>query len=331
MPGTWTSLDADPVTGDGFDTAIVELEARTNDLRTAFASGSAPSSPVTGQLWLDTTSSPHKLYIYARIGAGAAAWQPLGPLSRLPADVNADPDTSDGRAAPYEIKGLRAENRTALPSAAAGNAGMLVYRTTDGELYIADQPVSGGWKGLLSVEKDASYDTVDLALDGSQGNDGTNPPTAATSGVLPGWKFDATNEKRTFALQVPANWNGASDLKLRLHQVLESAETAGDDIEWTGEVRVLAPATDKTGKTATTLADATTDIGADADGIDAGGGPHVTELVIDYNDATNPVSVGSLVLVTVWRKTVGGAGKVAGTIVYRAELAYVQGARHERV
>lgn len=330
MPGTWSALDSDPVTGDGFDVAILELEARSNDLRTAFASGTAPSSPVAGQLWIDTTSSPYKLYVYSRIDGGAAAWQPLGPLSRLHADVNADPDTADGRAAPYQILGLRAENRGALPTVAAGNAGMLVYRTSDGELYIADQPVANAWKGLLSVVQDASYDTVDLALDGSQGNDATNPPTAAVSGACAGWKFDATNERRTFALVCPKNWNGASDLRLRLHQVLESAETAGDDVEWTGEVRVLASATDKTSKAATALAVATTDIGADADGIDAGGGPHVTSLVIDYNDATNPVSVGSLILVTVWRSTVGGAGLVAGTIVFRADLAYIQTARHER-
>lgn len=238
---------------------------------------------------------------------------------------------ADTRAAAYEALGMRLENRATLPSVAAGNAGMVMYRTGDGEVYVADQPVSGAWKGLLSVVQSASYDTVDLALDGSQGNDGTNPPTAATSGVLAGWKFDATNEKRTFALMCPANWQGATDLKLRLHQVLESAETAGDDIEWTGEVRTLVTASDKTSKAATTLADAVTDIGADADGIDAGGGPHLTELVIDHNDATNPVAAGCLILVTVWRKTVGGAGKVAGTIVYRAELAYVQGPRHERV
>lgn len=330
MPATWTALDSDPVTGDGFDVVVLELEARTNELQSCFAGASAPASPVTGQLWLDTTSSPYKLYVYSKIDGGSAAWQPLGPLSRLHANVNADPDTANGRAAPYEILGLRAENRASLPSAAVGNAGMLVYRTSDGELWIADQPVSGDWKGLLSVVKDGSYDTVELGLEGSQGNDGTNPPTTATKGTLAGWLFDATNEKRTFALVVPPNWNAASDLKLRLWQVLDAAETAADVIEWSGEVRVLPSQAGKTGQTATALVDSSLAIGSDADGIAEGGGPHVSELVIDYNDATNPVSSGALVLVTVWRKSVGGAGKVAGTVVFRAELAYIQTPRHER-
>ena len=65
-------------------------------------------------------------------------------------------------------------------------------------------------------------------------------------------------------------------------------------------------------------------------GIDDCGGPHVRELVIDHDDPDNPVSAGCLVLAMVWRKTVGGAGKVGGTIVFRADLAYAQRPRHER-
>ena len=40
--------------------------------------------------------------------------------------------------------------------------------------------------------------------------------------------------------------------------------------------------------------------------------------------------VSALVLVTVWRKTVGGAGRAGGTVVFRADLAYAQKPRHER-
>ena len=75
---------------------------------------------------------------------------------------------------------------------------------------------------------------------------------------------------------------------------------------------------------------AVTDIGADAEGIDDGGGPHVTELVVDHDDPANPVSAGCLVLATVWRTTVGGAGNAGGTVVFRADLAYAQRPRHER-
>ena len=329
MP-TWAALDADPVTGDSIPTAFLELEGRTVELRKSFAGATAPTSPQVGQVWIDTSATPHVVKVYADIGGGNA-WQPLGPLSRLPASINADPSTGDDRTAPFEHKALRLENVGSLPGAVAGNAGLLVYRTSDGEVYVADQPVSGAWKGMLSVKVAGSYDTVELDLSGDLGNDATNPPTKKRKGVLEGWLFDATNEKRTFAFVVPKNWSANADLKLHLDQVLDAAETAGDDIEWSGEVRSLAPAEDKVSKAATALVDATTDIGADVDGIDDGGGPHRTTLTIDHDDATNAVAIGNLLLITDWRKTVGGAGLVAGTVVFRATLAYTQTPRHERI
>lgn len=331
MPATWAALDADENTGDSIPTAFLELENRTLELRSCWVGPTAPSNPVEGQHWIDTSTDPHVLKVYIDIAAGTPSWQPLGPLSRLPASINADPSMADDRQAPYEFKALRIENRATLPTVAAGNAGLAVYRTTDGEVYVADEPVSAAWKGLLSVVQSASYDTVELDLSGDVGNDTTNPPTKTKKGVLEGWLFDATNEKRTFALVVPKNWSADADLQLHLDQVLDASETAGDDIEWSGEIRSLAPQEDKVSKTATALVDATTDIGADVDGIDEGGGPHRTTLTIDHDDATNPVAVGNLLLITVWRKTVGGAGLVAGTVVFRATLAYTQTPRHERI
>lgn len=330
MPATWAALDADPVTGDSIPVAFAELENRTVELRNLWVGPTAPSNPVVGQRWLDTSTVPNCLRVYADIGAGNA-WQPVGPVSRLIASINADPSTTDDRQAPLEHKALRLEGVGALPVASATNGGLLFYRTTDGEVFLADQPVSGGWKGLLSVVQGASFDTVELDLSGDVGNDATNPPTKATKGVLEGWLFDATNEKRTFAFVVPKNWTADTDLFLHLYQVLDAAETAGDDIEWSGEVRSLVLQQDKVTKAATALVDAATDIGADVDGIDAGGGPHRTTLTIDHDDATNPVAIGNLLLITVWRKTVGGAGLVAGTVVFRATLAYTQTPRHERI
>ncbi len=152
-----------------------------------------------------------------------------------------------------------------------------------------------------------------------------NPfPTDEREGVLVEWLFDDVAERRTLAAIVPRNWNGASDLRLRLFQVLDQAEVAGNDIEWTGEVRTLAPGQENATKAATPLADAVSNIGAAPDAIDAGDGPHVTELIIDHDDATNPVSAGGLVVATLWRKTVGGAGRAGGTIVVPADLAFAR-------
>ena len=329
MP-TWAPLDDDPVTGDDIPTAFLELEGRTLELRSCFVGSTPPVNPTEGQLWLDNSAVPYALYVYVRIDAGPASWQPVGPLSRLPASPNGDPSELDDRADVFEFLALRVENRAALPALTPTNAGLLVYRVGDGELFVADGPVSASWKGLLSVTQAASFDTVELPLEGDVGNDATNPPTKTRVGVLEGWLFDAVAEKRTLAFVVPRNWQGATDLRLRLFQVLDQAESAGNAIEWTGEVRTLIPGQEKVAKVATALVDGVTDIGAVPDGIAVGGGPHVTELLIDHDDPTNPVSAMCLVLVTIWRRTTGGAGKAGGTVLFRADLAYAQTPRHER-
>jgi hypothetical protein len=327
---TWAPLNDDPQTGDTIPVAFLELEGRTIELRTCSVGATPPDDPQEGQLWLDSAVIPYRLKQYVRIDGGGPSWQPVGPLSRLPASINADPSVADDRQAPFEFKALRVENRNALPAASPLNAGLLVYRITDGELWLADLPVSAGWKGLLSITPAASFDTVELALEGDLGNDAVNPPTKQRKGALEGWLFDDVAERRTLAFVVPKNWQGASDLRLRLFQVLGQAQLAGDDIEWEGEVRTLVPGQENVAKAATALVPAATDIGADVEGIDDGGGPHVAELVIDHDDPVNPVSEGCLVLVTVWRASVGGAGKAGGTVVFRADLAYAQRPRHER-
>ncbi len=329
MP-TWDPLDDDPATGDSIPVAFLELEGRTLKLRQGFAGAVPPSNPQEGQIWIDTAQTPYRVMRYLRIDGGNASWQPMGPLSRLPASINADPSPVDDRAEPFEHLALRLENRNALPPATPTNAGLLVYRIGDGEVWLSDRLISGGWKGLLSVTQDASFDTVELALEGDLGNDATNPPTKQRKGVLEGWLFDDVAERRTLAFVVPRNWQGASPLRLRLFQVLDQAELAGNDIEWTGEVRTLIPGQEKVGKAATPLADAVTNVGATPEGIDDGGGPHVSEFVIAHTDPGNPVSSGCLVLVTIWRKTVGGAGKAGGTVVFRADLAYAQTPHHTR-
>ena len=330
MP-TWAPLDDDPTTGDDIPTAFLELEGRTDELRSCFVGSTPPDDPTEGQLWLDNSSVPHRLFVYAQVDGGPASWQPVGPLSRLPDSPNGDPSAVGDRADVLQFLALRIENRADLPALTPTNAGLLVYRIGDGEVFVADEPISSSWKGLLSITQSGSYDTVELPLEGDVGNDATNPPTQQRVGVLEGWLFDGVAEKRTLAFTVPRNWNGASDLRVRLHQVLSQAEAAGNDIEWSGEVRTLALSQEKVGKAATALVDGVTDIGAIPDGIDVGGGPHVTELVIDHDDAANPVSTACLVLVTIWRKSIGGAGLAGGTVLFRAELAYAQSPRHERV
>lgn len=328
MAANWLVFDGDDITND-IPYALEELEARTNELRVTFIGAAAPASPEEGWWWTDNTASPYKTYQYLKIAGGAAAWVFMGPMEKLPGSINADPDIANGRAAPFEYLGLRVENVAALPASVAGNAGLLDYLDGDGEVYVSDQPVSGGWKGLLSVKKEGSYDSVELDLAGDVGNDGANPPTKAAKSGIEGWLFDAVAETRTFAFRVPSNWIGTSDLRFRLYQLLNGAEGAGDDIEWEGTLVAMTPGADKASATETVLVDSVKDIGADAEAI-AEGGLHFNDFVLDYNDGDNPIAAGDIVRLTLNRKTVGGAGKVAGTIAVWGELHYIQTVRHER-
>lgn len=322
MPASWTDINPEV---DTEADSVLELEQRTLELR-KHQTGVAP---VEQQIRVRTDVTPWVVEAYVKIDAGAADWHPIGVLDRLSTDLNLDGTTDQDRAICYQIKGARIENVADLAVAALNNKGLLQFRTSDGELYVADVGVSGGNKGLLSVTPAASYDTVELPLEGDVGNDATHPPTKQAKGALEGWLFDAVNEKRTFAFVMPKNWQGASDAKLRLSQVLNQGEVAGDDIEWSGEIRTVIPAQENVLKAATALVDVSTDIGADVDGVDDGGF-HRSDLTLDFDDPDNPLSAGALVLVTIWRKTVGGAGKVSGVVVFRAELLYAQKPRHER-
>jgi hypothetical protein len=330
MPLSWTLLDDDQDTGTSITASFQRLESQTHALKVTRAGAVEPDDPEVGDQWLDTSTTPHVLKVYAQIDAGGAAWRPVGPYTRLADSINADPGAPQDRAEPFVFKGFRFESLADFPGIVATNTGFTFRLTGTGEIWSSDSVVAGGWRGLMNVVKNVSLDTQELPLESDFGNDGVDPPTRVAKGVLEGWLFDDVDEARTVAFVVPKNWDGATDMKVRLHQVLDEAETANDSLEWSGEVRVLPLQGGKTTKAATALAASVLDIGAVADAIDEGGGPHVSELTIDYDDVDNPLSVGALVLVTVWRTTVGGAGKVAGSVVFRADLAYAQKPRHER-
>ena len=64
-----------PNSGAGND-VMDDLLANTNTLRSSFSNATAPSTPVVGQLWLDTTLNVLK--VYGDIDGGGADWFALG-------------------------------------------------------------------------------------------------------------------------------------------------------------------------------------------------------------------------------------------------------------
>lgn len=106
---TWAALNDDPQTGDSISVAFLELEGRTIELRTCFVGAVPPTDPVEGRFWRDSAVIPYRLQQYLRIEGGGPSCQPFGPLSRLLAEINADPSVTDDRIAPFEFKALRIE------------------------------------------------------------------------------------------------------------------------------------------------------------------------------------------------------------------------------
>lgn len=328
MPADWTPLDDDPVTGTPLRVAMLRLEGQVGEVRVDGVGVGFPAAPVEGQRFLHKGGAQPICYQYMALDGGALGWVAIGPLARIPVDLNLDPDPLDGRAAPFQVKALRAENVAVLPAATPTNPGLVQYRTGDEAVWVSK---GDAWVGQMQVVENLSYDTVELPLEGEVGNDAADPPTLVTKGVFRGWLFDAVAEKRTFVVRVPQNWQGATDLRFRLWYLLNQAEAPGDDVEWDGEWRALTPGADKAGQPATVPASpwGTTDIGADPEAIDDGG-LHYTDFVIDHDDLTNPVAAGDVLALTINRKTVGGAGLVGGVVAIRAELHFLQAPRHER-
>lgn len=140
------------------------------------------------------------------------------------------------------------------------------------------------------------------------------PATANTDTIFGGWTLDATAETLNLVAQsrVPAGFTGNHDLELQVSCLLLSAETASDDIDLATNWRSLSEG-DGPGKTATTVASTTLDIGADNAQYDL----HVVEVTIDHDDATNPVAAGDLFVATINLATITG---VAGVIVVGADV-----------
>ncbi len=307
--------------GDTVKTGIDNLDERTDTLRTCFSGTSAPSSPEVGQLWLDTSATPNLLKQYKDVGAGNA-WVVILTATRDGTDIVGDANSGDTRATLAQLKGWRIENRSGAFTPAAGNVGGIYLDTDDASPTLV---LDASTLGVLCNVTSASYDSVDIPLDGTNWNDST-PPTAATKGTSPtvhGWLFDATGEKMCLVAKVPANWNGASDLKLRLTCVLNAAETNGDDIEWSGNLVAVTTGTDAVSKTSTATAASATDIGTAS----SEGSEHECDLTIDYDDADNPVTAGDTLYIEINRTEVTN---VAGVIVTAARLLYTPKARFSR-
>ena len=299
MVQTYAAIDQ---SAQSVTTVLGHLDARTDSIQTSFSGSAAPGTPAVGWIYYDTDDEA--LYQYGDQDGTGNAWNEIANLAQLNGDLNFNQN---------EALNMRLENLGAHGTPASGNDGEIYLLTSDGECYFLDFTVDNSVKKILSVIAGTTTDAVVIPFGPL---DASNPPTAGTKGTTPtvrGWLFDATNEIMSLNVRVPANYSADGDLTLRLVCVLNQAETAADDIDWTVDLLSLADGESTTGtSTAATVAH---DIGSD----NADGDVHFVDITIDYDDASNPVAAGDELLMEIHRTNLD---TVDGVILTSAYLIY---------
>lgn len=299
MVQTYAAIDQSAQT---VTVVLGHLDDRTDSIQTSFSGSSAPGSPAVGWVYYDTDDEA--LYQYGDPDGNGNGWHEIANLAQLNGDLNFNQN---------EAVNMRVENLGAHGTPASGNDGEIYLLTSDGECYFLDFTVTNSVKKIVAVIAGVTTDAVEIPL-GSL--DASNPPTAGTKGTTPtvrGWLFDAANEIISLNVRVPANYSADADLTLRLMCLLNQAETAGDDIDWTVDLLSLADGESATGTS--TQATIAHDIGTD----NADGDVHFVDITLDYDDGDNPVVAGDLLLMEAHRTDLANCG---GVILTNAYLIY---------
>lgn len=281
---TITNLfNTDPSSGDRPGTFTSAVLEALQLLEKTFYSSSAPASPVNGQIWIDS-STPSRLVGNLRQNG---AWAAMVLTHIL--EQNLDFDLN-------EAINFRLENTGSLPTPGASTEGQVVYNESDKEVYfVTDSAV----KRLQSSQTGATEKGI--------------PAQIPSIDQI----FDGTGDTAALRCIVPDGWDEASDPQLELFYSLEQAETDGDDADWIGDFRSISFG-DSRNKSQTTTAEVNTDLGAGL----SSGDTFSTKLVLDHDDATNPIAIDDLLEVEVRRPDlaeVGAVKLIAARFLFRGD------------
>lgn len=119
---------------------------------------------------------------------------------------------------------------------------------------------------------------------------GPNAPTDTTVGTsFRGLGVNANNETLFFQFHIPVAWDGVSDMALVLHWTNQpgTAIGAGETVIWDCDYQSIAEGGDMDAVAATNTSTTYTQSGAGTDGEQI-----ETVLLLDFDDATNPLVVG---------------------------------------
>lgn len=297
MSQTYTTIDL--ATQSAAD-VLGHLATRTDTLRSAFSGSTAPSSPVAGQTWLDESATERVFKAYFDAEGSGAGWYEVGSVLHGNLKLRNN-----------QLVDARLENLSSHTTPASGVVGEAYLYTTDAKARLI---VSATKREVILSASNVDYMAIDLFA-GMQ-RDATNPPTAGTKGTTPtcrGWLFDATNELASFVARVPQGYSGDANLKLRLLCVLNAAETANDDIDWTCDYTAAEPSSAEAVSKTSTSVTAAKDMGSTV----AEGSVHVVDITLDYADATNPIAAGDVLTLEVHRTDLANC---SGVILVGAQL-----------
>lgn len=289
-----------------------DLCENTDTLRSSFSGTSFPGSPVDGQVCYRTDLDAYYYY-------NGTTWVEQG--SALKGDLDLQGDGTTFR----QLLNARLENASADPTPSADELGRAVLKTTSGAEKVKVVTTAAKLETVWSAGN-TDYQRVELPT-GAWERDATNPPTpvggtAGTTPTIRGLLFDNVNELMSACKRIPAGYSEDADLVLRVFDMLKDAgEVNGNDVEWT--LDVVAELLNTAGVLVKTSTQYTgfRDIGAFTSIHSIG----YVDIVIDFDDATNPIEQGSMICMELRRTSVGGAGKCAGVAFLGAQLLVPSG------
>ena len=294
---SFDAYDTNTSTGDKHSAFALITKDRTDALRNHHLGSAAPSSPVEGDVWFDNTSATRFL---------VKLYQNGGWIILTDKIAEGDRDFDANEAQNVHLEELVTGS---LPTAAAGTESRIWWDST------LEKPgtCSSAVNSYFAVcNADATTDIrVPMRMHVASL---ATPATANTATELGGWTLDAAADELCGVARVPAGWTAANDLTVEVQCLLLVAETAADDIDMDGNWISITPGSgDGASKTETGFAAVTQDIGAGNAQYDI----HTVTLVVDHDDATNPVAAGDTFRCTINHNA---AGQVAGIIVIGMDL-----------
>ncbi len=147
---------------------------------------------------------------------------------------------------------------------------------------------------------------------------GPTAPTPITIGTARGLGFDADNEVVFFSVEVPSDWDGASNMNLNVHWYPTSGDAVAEDetVKWDATYRsiVFGEAIDNG-----TVVVATTTFTGGASETDKES--YETTIIIVYTGGNQPLTVGDLIFIQ-FDRDVGTDDYSGSGIVTLWELEY---------